>query len=117
MRRPGNYPLLRGPASAARRTARSDHGTSAPDRGERAGALIPPGRPRRLPLRLDARPVAAAQVAPAQVKAGVVGDGKPGRQFLIEVDTQARPVVGMEVAVLEYRAAGEDVLLGLGELA
>jgi hypothetical protein len=40
-----------------------------------------------------------------------------GGQFFIEVDAQGRAVVGPVVAVLQLREAGEDVLLGLRELA
>src|SRR5262249_13352614 len=47
----------------------------------------------RLPntLRFDARAVAASQISPTHIEAWLIGDGKLGRQFLIEIDPKAGP--------------------------
>src|SRR5262249_34612655 len=68
-------------------------------------------------LRFDDAAVAAAEVAPVHVEGRVVGDGELRGQLLVQVDAQAGLVVGPVVAVLQGRAAGEDLLLRRGELA
>ena len=78
---------------------------------------FPSPRPSPRALGFDDGPIAPAEVAPAHVEGRIVGDRKFARQVLVEVDAQAGPVVGPVVAVLQLGAAGEDVLLGLGELA
>src|SRR5262245_60412093 len=83
---------------------------AAPAPGRNSAAALPLLRP-------DHGAVAAADVAPAHVEAGVVAYRELGRELLVEVDAQAGPVVGVVVAVAQHRAAGENVLLGLVELA
>src|SRR2546422_1480186 len=59
--------------------------------------------------------VAAAEVSPAHVERGIVSDGELRGQFFVEVDAEARMVVGVVIAVLQFGAAGEDVLFRLRE--
>ena len=67
--------------------------------------------------RLHDRSVPPAVVAPAVVERRVVGDRETPGRLLVEVDAQAGTRRDGEGAVAEHRAAGEDVLLALGELA
>ena len=52
--------------------------------------------------------VAPAGCAPAVVEAGALGDGVLGGELFVDVDAQAGGLVGVQVAVLDLRAARED---------
>ena len=68
-------------------------------------------------LRLHDSSVESPQQAPVQIERGIVPDGKPRCQFFIQIDSQTRSVTGSVVSIFQFRAAGEDVLFGLREIA
>src|SRR5262245_37895146 len=61
----------------------------------------------------DHSAVASPRRAPAIVERRAVRVREPGGDFLVDVDPQPRRLVGAEIAVLDLRAARED-LAGLG---
>ena len=69
-----------------------------------------------LPLSSRARRAAVGQ-ARLRPLPTLVGAGIFGRQLLVDVDAQARLVVGIHVAVAHFRAAGEHLVDEFGEAA
>src|SRR5438046_1769412 len=99
---------------------RYQRGCRTPDRPGRLRLMQPfyrPARVRSQPSRPDDGAVAAAVVAPAVVEWRLVGDREAPRRLLVQVDAQAGPVADRVSALAQHRAAGEDVLLVLRELA
>src|SRR4051794_27218481 len=68
-------------------------------------------------LRLRYGPVPIPQIAPGIIERRIVLDRKLGGELLVEIDAQAWLVIDPVIAVLQCRAAGENVLLGLREFA